>query len=67
MNDPQIHFDTLVAAAEAWLLCNGFTAEERALAAQIEEARRRDEGVADAAVAVAWSKVAPPGLEWNPS
>jgi hypothetical protein len=65
--DIQSDFDGLVAIAEAWLLCNGFSAEERALAAQIEEARRIDEGVADAAVQVAFSRVAPPGLEWNPS
>jgi hypothetical protein len=63
----QTDFDGLVAVAEAWLCSSGFSPEERALAAQIEEARRRDEGVASAAIEVAWSKVAPPGLEWNPS
>jgi hypothetical protein len=63
----QSDFDGLVEIAEAWFRCNGFTPEERALAAQIEEARRRDEGVASAAIEVAWSKVAPAGLTWNPS
>lgn len=65
MCEAQINFDSLVEVAEAWFRAKSFTAEERALAEQIEEARQRDPGIADAAVSVAFSKLAPAGLEWR--
>jgi hypothetical protein len=65
MNDPQLHFDTLVAVAIAYFGAPAFSPAERALEAQIEEAKRRDEGVASAAVSLAFRRVAPPGLEWR--
>ena len=64
MPDPQFHFDELVKTAEAWFRADGFGPEERALAEQLELARRRDEGVANAAVDLAFRKLAP-DLSWN--
>jgi len=65
MSNVQEDFDGLVRVAEAWFRCDGFTEEERALAEKIEAARSRDPGIADAAVAVAFSRVAPPDLQWR--
>lgn len=62
--DPQNHFDDLVRVAEAWLQSSGFSQEERALEEQLELARQRDEGVANAAVDLAFRKLAP-DLSWN--
>lgn len=58
MQGPQEQFDHLVSTAEAWLTAPAFSADERALEQVLEEARARDPGVAEAAVDVAFERLA---------
>lgn len=62
--DVQQDFDQLVVTAEAWLLSPAYSKAERCLELVLEEARRRDEDFVDAALEVAWNKLAG-DLEWN--
>lgn len=65
MVDLQSDFDGLVRVAEAHFRAKPWTPEELALEQVLNEARAADFDFAEAAVTVAWSKLAPPDLQWN--
>jgi hypothetical protein len=62
----QSDFDQLVCIVEAYFRASAFSAEERALAEQIERARERDDGcLPKRRSGWPFDRVAPPGLEWR--
>jgi hypothetical protein len=65
MSNIQSDFDGLVEIAVTFFRASAFSHEERALEEQLEIAKARDCGVAEAAIGLAFRRVAPPGLEWR--